>query len=121
MIQSWSRSNQYSKIRHQICPAQYWCARKPLAVGSGENGLEAMPGANRESNPHITHSSAQPMAVVTRVSAQPLPMPDLVVSSEESGKTVARNPLQAGNEITRFETALGEVFGQYVDGDTLGC
>ena len=65
------------------------------------------------------------MAVVTlgptRVSAQPLPMPDLVVSGEESGKTVARNPLQPGNEITGFETALGEVFGQYIDGDALGC
>jgi hypothetical protein len=49
-----------------------------------------------------------------------LPMPDPVVRGEESGKTVARNPLQAGNEITRLETALGEVFGQYVDGNTLG-
>src|SRR6516162_313598 len=30
-----------------------------------------------------------------------LPMPDLVVSGEERGKTVARNALQAGNQISR--------------------
>src|SRR5215469_5112744 len=49
-----------------------------------------------------------------------LPMPDLVMRGEKTGQVVARDALQAGNEVARLKTALRKVLGQHINRDVVG-
>src|SRR5215469_14767386 len=69
---------------------------------------------------------AAAMAPVTRIwsfMAAPLtrlPVPDLVVSGEETGKALPGDALQSRNEIARLEAPQREILGQYVNRDAFG-
>ena len=49
-----------------------------------------------------------------------LPVPDLVVRGEETGKALSRDALQSRNEIARLEAVQRKILGQYVNRDASG-
>src|SRR5208337_96872 len=49
-----------------------------------------------------------------------LPVPDLIVTSEQLRKAVASYPLDAVEDVAGPEAAIGEILGEDIDGNAFG-